>query len=75
MQACFLGSLGNGDGSLWTAVLRELGDERAPFDFLLFFVDALNVVSMGTEAPVFFRDFFVEDLGASGDVDMSISGS
>jgi hypothetical protein len=66
---------GGGEGSLIGAFFRDLVGDAACFDFFPFLVDGFRPFSGEAGAPFFLRFFLAEDFGASGEVDMSMSGS
>ena len=72
MHALPFTDFSGGDGS-WT--VRALDGDWGSFVFLPFFSDGFRLHSGEANGPSFLRLFFVVDLGASGDVDMSRSGS
>jgi len=75
IQALPLTGLGGDVGSLtWPFFLAADGDAGS-LPFLLFFVDDLRRDSGDAEAAFFLRSFFAEVFGASGEVDISRSGS
>jgi hypothetical protein len=75
MHAFPLTGIGGGDGSRIWVFLRDAWGERASLLFLAFFADDLRIDSGEAAEAFFLRLFFVAALGASGDVDISRSGS
>ena len=77
MQALFLASPGGSEGSLAVAFFRDLTGKEAAvvLAFLSFFAEVFVFTSGEVTVPLFLRFFLTEDLGASGEVDMSRSGS
>ena len=72
MHALFFANRGGGDGAPTAAFFMDLTDDEAVAALLisLFFADDLVPTVLS-----FLRFFFAEDLGASGEVDMSRSGA
>lgn len=75
MQALPGAGSDGGDGSLTGAFFLDLVGDAGDLAFLLFLVDGFRTVLGEVTAPFPLCLFFVDELGASGDVDMSISGS
>lgn len=73
MQALFLPSLGGGDGSSNADTFLE--EALAAFGVLVFFPFDFLLGSVDGPVPLLLRFRFTEDLGASGEVDMSRFGS
>ena len=65
---------GGSDGSRAGARFRDFVGEMGSLAILLFLADDLPLALAKSEPTPFLR-FFVADLGASGEVDMSRSGS
>lgn len=73
MQALFLASRGGGEGSLAIAFSRDIAGEV--LTFLAFFLGVSELASGGAMMPLLLRFLLTVDLDASGEVDMSRSGS